>query len=338
MQLTLPLDQQPDANGIRIVRLNSADPPRETDHWRAFRERIVSHEERYPGIARWLRTKVAAGLGSSGRQAFLAYAGDRAVASAVLKRGQSTKICHLAISEDHQDLGLGNVFFALMALQAWPSAQAIHFTLPEGLWTERRAFFTSFGFAEAVPARNQYRLFENELRCSAPWSTVWSAVMQKLPTLLQRFSFDGRPGENRMLLNLRAEEAKAILQGRMRVAIRGCVSSRWSGCRAVLYARTPIDGLVGEAHVAQVVSGTPQDVWASFGPAFGCSRTWFDASVAGRGQISAIVLSQVSAYSRPVPRKDAEHLVGPGLRVPSSHATLGVEGPWARLASLATQP
>jgi predicted transcriptional regulator len=338
MQLTLPLDQQPDVNGIRIVRLNGADPRQETDHWRAFRERIVSHEERYPGIERWLRTKVAAGLGSPGRQAFLAYVGERAVASAVLKKGQSAKICHLSISEEHQDLGLGNVFFSLMTLEAGPSAQAIHFTLPEGLWAERSAFFASFGFAEAVPARNQYRLFENELRCSAPWPTVWSAVMQKLPTLLQRFSFDGRPGENRMLLNLRAEEARAILGGRIRVAIRGCVSSRWSGCRVVLYAGTPIDGLVGEAHVAQVVSGAPQDVWASFGAALGCSRSWFDASAAGRHRISAIVLSQVTPYPRPVPRKDAEHLVGVGLRVPPPHARLGVESPWARLASLAVPP
>jgi hypothetical protein len=250
MQLTLPLDPQPNVNGIRIVRLSGADPRRETDHWRAFRERIVSHEDRYPGIERWLRAKVAGGLGSPGRQAFLAYVGERAVASAVLKRGRSAKICHLSISEEHQDLGLGSVFFALMALAARPSAQAIHFTLPEGLWAERRAFFTSFGFDEAVPAKNQYRLFENELRCSAPWSTVWSAVMHKLPSLLQRCSFDGRSGENRMLLNLRAEEAKAILAGTMRVAIRRSVSPRWSGCGAVLYAGAPIDGLVGEAHVA----------------------------------------------------------------------------------------
>ena len=338
MQLTLPLDQKPDVNGIRIVRLGAADPRQETDHWREFRERIVSHEERYPGIGRWLSAKVAAGLGSPGRQAFLAYVGERAVASAVLKKGQLAKICHLSISEDHQDLGLGNVFFALMTLEAGPSAQAIHFTLPEGLWAERRAFFASFGFAEAVPARNQYRLFENELRCSAPWSTVWSAVMHKLPSLLQRCSFDGRSGESRMLLNLRAEEAKAILAGTMRVAIRRCISPRWSGCGAVLYAGAPIDGLVGEAHVAQVVSGAPQDIWSSFGAMLGCSRTRFNASVAGRNQISAIVLSQVAAYPRPVPRKEAEHLVAPGLRVPPSHATLGVESPWARLASLAVQP
>lgn len=338
MQLTLPLERQPDMNGIRIVRLNGADPRRETDHWRTFRERILSHEDRYPGIERWLRAKVAADLASPSRQAFLAYVGEQAVASAVLKRGRSSKICHLHISETYQDLGLGNVFFALMALEARPSSREIHFTLPEGLWTERHTFFASFGFEEAVPARNQYRLFENELRCSAPWSRVWSAVVQKLPTLLQRFSFEGHPAADRMLLNLRADEAIAILGGAVRVAIRRSISPRWSGGRAVLYARSPLASLVGEAHIAQVVSGPPQDIWASFGAALGCSRSQFDAGVAGRDRISAIVLSEVSAYPRPVPRKDAEHLVGPGLRVPSSHATLGLESPWVRLASLAAQP
>jgi predicted transcriptional regulator len=337
MQLTLPIEDPLDTRAIRIERLNGDDPRRETERWRAFRARILAQEDRYPGIDRWLKDKVAASLASPMRQAFLAYVGEEAVASAVLKRGASSKICHMHISESYQDQGLGNAFFSLMALAAGPVAHAMHFTLPEGLWAEKQAFFTSFGFESAVPASNQYRLFEEELRCSAPWSRVWSAVAQKLPALLQRCSFAGHT-EDAMLLSLGVDEVKAILGGTMRVVVRRRFSRQRSGCRAVLYGKSPMSSLVGEAHIAQVIPGRPDDIWAWFGAALGRSRREFDVDAAGREEIVAIVLGEVSAYPRPVPRREAPELVGAELRVPGSHATLAPDGPWALLASMAAHP
>src|SRR6185503_7723649 len=154
-------------------------------------------------IGKWLDGKVADGLRTGERTAFIGYLNDRPVASAVVKAGEEAKFCHLRLDDGIRDQNLGEVFFCLMAGETRRHhAKEVHFTLPESLWAEKFAFFGSFGFMTADRARTQYRLFEDELRCSAVFDDVWRAVLEKLPKLGCRFSIHGRAMQSALVMSI----------------------------------------------------------------------------------------------------------------------------------------
>src|SRR5204863_9817154 len=103
------------------------------------------------------------------------------VATAVVKRGENAKFCHLRLDECVRDQNLGELFFALMAAEVRQFASDVHFTLPESLWEEKRDFFQSFGFASASRATKQYRPFHDELSCSTPFQALWRTLTERLP-------------------------------------------------------------------------------------------------------------------------------------------------------------
>jgi hypothetical protein len=168
---------------FRIVKLGAVDATKGTDSLSALRNLILQNENMYPAIDRWYSDKVVPGLKSGQRIAYVGFQRGFPMASAVLKRGRQAKLCHLKIDESLRGLDLGKLFFAQMAFDARDIAAEIHFTLPESLWSERAAFFRSFGFADALKARQQYRLGEVELACSAPLRTMWTRALDLVPDL-----------------------------------------------------------------------------------------------------------------------------------------------------------
>jgi hypothetical protein len=194
---------------FNIVRIGATDAKGKSDHFSSLCELLLQNENAYPEIAAWVKNKVIPGLISGERSAFLGYENDKPVASAVVKRGSASKFCHLNLAGDFQDLHLGEVFFSLMTLEARPYAKEVHFTLPESLWKQRADFFRSFGFIDARPAQIQYRLFETELRCSAPFMNVWRAAQSKLPKLLE--IFDRGESKRQLLMSVRPGHAERIL-------------------------------------------------------------------------------------------------------------------------------
>ncbi len=155
----------------------------------------------YPEIGQWYSDKVVPGLKSSERGAYIAFENETPIASAVLKRGEHAKFCHLRIHDNFRDLDLGQMFFTQMTLEARGRAKEIHFTLPEGRRYEQMDFFESFGFTAAVRASHQYRNGETELTCHAPIPLVWSSVLQKLPRLLDQFS-PGYSLSNKLVMSM----------------------------------------------------------------------------------------------------------------------------------------
>jgi len=321
---------------IRIARLVGGDVRGVSDHWRAFRELILSNEKMYPEIQDWLRNKVTDDLMTPNRIAYVAYSGDKPVAAAVLKRGVSSKFCHLRVDDSFQDKGLGDMFFSVMALDARPIANEVHFTLPANLWEERQAFFRSFGFDHSQEAGSQYRSFEPELRCSAPFGKVWTAVQEKLPMLLARHSVDEHLTDGALLMSVRPRYAEMILSGVKTVEIRRKFSSKWSGQRVCLYASHPLCSVVGEACIGRVVSGTPVAIWNSFGPRIGCTKEEFDSYVGLNSEVFAVVLHGVRAYSPAIHRDEISRLSGEKFRPPLSYAAFEKGKPWARAVSIAS--
>ncbi|MEN6576796.1 MAG: hypothetical protein ABFD90_10665 [Phycisphaerales bacterium] len=319
---------------FKIVRLREQDACGLSDHLRDFSHLVLQNEPMYPGIDKWLKDKVIPGIKDSRRVAYVGYLDEIPAASAVVKCGESAKFCHLRIREDLQDRHLGEAFFSLMGLEARGLAREIHFTLPESVWGKEKRFFTSFGFDRVVNAGHQYRLFEDELRCCAPFQRVWQSILVKLPKITRAFSVNGRPFDAGMLMSIKPQHAASVLSGHKRVELRRRFSKEWAGCRVSIYASHPQCSIVGDALMQEVVVDDPERIWEQFGDQVGCTREQFDLYSHGVRQVYAIVLADVVPYTRMLSLAEASQAVNVRLRPPQSYRSLETGGGWAEAVSI----
>lgn len=329
----------PLAPNFRIVKLGVSETQTWIDEMGTLRDLITECEEMYPKIGNWFDQKVVPGLKSGQRLGWVAYEGEHAIASAVLKLGNRSKFCHLRVHRDFQDEYLGQMFFSQMTLEARHHAKEIHFTLPESLWTGKSKFFESFGFVRVQKSQRQYRGGDTELLCSAPFATVWSAVLRELPALATKFSVGGYSLNNKILISIKPTYAGRILAGTKLCEVRKRFSRKWIGARAVLYSSSPQKALVGEATINAVVVSSPQEVWAKFGPSIGCSFAEYEAYVGSSAQVSAIELEDVVPYVEPISLAQISHLLQEDLRPPQTFCDLHLderESGWGKAVSVAS--
>jgi len=256
------------------------------------------------------------------------------VRPAVVKCGESSKFCHLKIREDLQDQHFGEAFFCLMGLEAREAAREIHFTLPESVWEKEKAFFQSFGFDRVVQAGHQYRLFEGELRCSAPFHRVWQSILRKLPKIVRAFSVNGCPFNAGMLMSIKPEHAASVLSGNKNVEIRRRFSTEWTESRVSIYASHPQCSIVGDALMQEVVVDDPDRIWGRFGKQIGCTREQFEHYAHGAKQLYAIILVDVVPYAKTLSLTEASQAVRTPLRPPQSYRRLETSRGWAEAVSL----
>ncbi len=323
---------------VTIVEIKKTDVQTWNDRAKVLKQLVTYAEGMYPGIDRWFSSKVVPGIKTSERIAYIAYESDHPIATAILKRGDSSKFCHLSIHEDFRDQDLGQMFFTLMTLEIRHQAKAIHFTLPESLWADKSGFFKSFGFSTVEKSSRQYRKGDTELACSAPLATVWSAVLSKLPALTTKFGSGGYSMDGKLLFSIKPNYANQILAGVKLVEIRKKFSERWLGRRVVLYASHPQGALVGEATIHKITRGQPSDIWSNLGPQIGSSWSDFQNYTASSQEVSAIELNDIQPYLYPVPLDQVEYILQEQLRPPQSYCELGFEKnpSWTRAASIAS--
>jgi predicted transcriptional regulator len=319
---------------LKIVRLREADVRGSSDHLRDFSRLILQNEPMYPGIDRWLTEKVIPGIRDSERAAYVGYVDEVPTVSAVVKRGESAKFCHLRIREDMQDRHLGEAFFSLMGLETRGLAREIHFTLPESLWEREKEFFTSFGFDRVIKAGHQYRLFDDELRCVAPFHRVWQSILRKLPKIARTFSVNGCPSNARMLMSIKPEHAASVLSGSKRVELRRRFSKEWAGCRVSIYASHQQRSIVGDALMQEVVVDDPDRIWERFGDQIGCTRDHFERYARGARQLYAIILVDVIPYTKTLSLAEASQAVSAPLHPPQSYRSLETSKGWAEAVSI----
>lgn len=320
---------------LSVHRLTQDDSKRQSDRWQLFTEFILQNERMYPAIETWLKRKVAPQLDGKHRRAFLLAAGEQPIASVVVKRGRSSKLCHVRIDPSFQDQNLGTLLFCLLAQEIRSIASEVHFTLPESLWQEKEDFFRSFGFAESNVANQQYRLFERELACSSPFETFWKHAEDQLPTVAKFLSTTGYVDVPRLLMSVRPKFARAIMAGDKKVEIRRSFSNRWVDQRLCIYSSSPDRCLLGEATIMSVVTGHPEEIWSSYSTQLSCSRGEFDSYAQGRSKLAAIILGHVIKYQRPVPLADIRALNEGHFSPPQSHRKVDEKDQFQSVLSVA---
>lgn len=327
----------PPTPSFRLVELGAFHAHKQTDELKTLEQLLLANQTMYPGIDRWYTDKVIPGLKSSERVAYIAFEDQSPIASAVLKRGENAKFCHLRIHENFRDLDLGQIFFSQMTLEVRHRAKEIHFTLPEGLWSEKAEFFRSFGFSGPVRASRQYRSGQAELSCSAPVQLVWSRVVAKLPRLWDKFSPGGCSLASKLVMSVQPEYAERIFSKSKRVEFRKRFSTKWRGCKAVVYGTKPLGALMGEVTLRNVTYDSPDAIWNSFGPMGGCTYEEFVGYVGDSNGVYAIELADVIPYVSPIALAQVSHLINEHLTPPQSFNSVKIDshGPWNKAISVA---
>jgi predicted transcriptional regulator len=320
---------------FRVVRLEEGDVRSRTDHFEHLKQLVLTHEHMYPEIAKWFREKVTPGVRNAERVAFIGYLDEKPCVSAIVKRGAVAKFCHLHIAEGLQNLNLGDVFFSLMANEVRDLAQRVYFTLPESVWSSKGEFFRSFNFSDRHRASVQYRLFEEELECDAPFQEVWNAVSGKLPKMCSLYSATGGSLSSDLLLSIHPKHVARIFDGTKRYELRRKFSTKWLGHRMNIYATEPAMQLVGQATVRSVIRNSPTDLWEKLGSELGCSRADFDNYTSGAEEVFAIELSEVTPFRVPVSRKDVGAILNESLVPPQSYCSLDSSRGWGKAVSVA---
>lgn len=319
---------------FRVLKLQASDVEFQSPPIAELATLLSAKRDDYPNIHAWYREKVLPGIGRE-RIAYIGYESEKPVVSAIVKLGRRAKFCHLRIKDDFQDAHLGEIFFALMAMDCrHAGASEIRFTLPEGLWASRSDFFSSFGFQHAERSFKQYRSKEDELVCQAPYERVWRSVVSKLPKLRNAFSIAGYSLAADLVVSIRPSHAEAIFSGRKSVEVRRNFPSKWKGNRLGIYATKPLAQLMGEATIADVQQSDPADIWERFGDRIGATREEFSSYTEGADCVSALLLDHVCAYSYPIPLAQVQTLLDAPLRPPQSYCTSKNE-PWANAVSVA---
>ncbi len=291
----------------------------------------------YPGIDKWLRSKVLPGIRTEERCAFVGYLNERPVVTAVAKRGEDAKVCHLKISPELQNTNLGEVFFSLMGIELRASKftpRSAHLTLPESLWETKADFFQSFGFSDAAPNAEQYRLIDLELRSQASFTAIWRSILDKMPKLANMYSLGGISLDSELLFSIQPKYSKAILSGNKTVELRRRFAKKWVNARVSIYESSPTYQIVGEAKIKAVHELNISTIWSRFGAFAGCTKQEFETYFSGQKKGFAIELADVIPFRYPISLMWLSDLLSESLTPPQSYLTLENNKKWAQAISL----
>jgi predicted transcriptional regulator/ribosomal protein S18 acetylase RimI-like enzyme len=328
----------PDSPPFKLVKLGETAARKQTDGLRLLESMLVANEPMYPRIAQWYKEKVVPGLRTRERIAYLAFEGEKPVASAILKLGSHAKFCHVRIQEGFRDLNLGRMIFTQLAFHArhQPGVKDIHFTLPESLWAEKSGFFSSFGFGTVGRASRQYRNGEEELYCSASLSTVWEHARVNLH-LLEGFSPGGFSFSDKVVLSVHKKYSDLIFDGKKQVEIRRRFPTRLQGKQAVVYETQPSASLRGEVTIGAVVKGHPDEIWERFGSMTGCSYEEFASYAGSTDEIVALELKNLRPYLAPVGISLLYKFIEEDIRPPQSFLQVrsNEASPWSKAIAVA---
>lgn len=320
---------------LKIVKIKPEDAIRRTDRIKMLSDVISKHEVMYPNIEKWFRYKVLPGIKTEERIAYIGLRNEEPFVSAVVRRGEESKFCHLHIDEGFRNQHLGDLFFAMMTLDIRHCAEEVHFTLPESLWIEKKAFFQSFGFKDVVKTDSQYRHSDEELGTGAPFRTVWKRVLEKLPMIINSLTKYHDNVFKGLLMSIKPHFVDRIEKREKVVEIRKKFNSKWKGCRVTIYSSSPMQAIHGYATIGEVIKGTPDEIWSQFDSWLGCSKKQFDEYTDTCSEVYAISFKDYEPYATPLLLDQISILLAKDLRPPQSHLSLEKNKDWTEAVSVA---
>lgn len=291
-------------------------------------------DDKYPGIDIWFKKKVLPGLKEKERFAYLIYHKNQPVGSAIIKKGEETKLCSMRIAPGQQQKGIGGLLMSLMGREVRNYAGKIYFTAPESTYIKYKSFFDNWGFQCLGEAGIQYRLFDKELHCVADAQELWYRVIQNLDKLFDQFTLVGNPKHPDIVISIKPEYAEAIKKKNKRVEIRRKFNKKWEGAYAMLYASKPAQEFFGEARISKIIEGSPNEIWRLFNSELGVDENKFFQYCYGVEKVSALVFSDIEIFRNSILKCQVEILLNQELTPPQSHFGVKESTNWPTTALL----
>jgi predicted transcriptional regulator len=103
-----------------------------------------------------------------------------------------------------------------------------------------------------------------------------------------------------VLLSVKPRFAQAILDGTKKFEFRRALFRKRGVRKIVLYASTPVQKVVGEFVLDDVLTMEPSALWAVTGEDAGIDRPYFDSYFAGRAEAHALKVTRPRRYEAPL--------------------------------------
>jgi predicted transcriptional regulator len=321
-------------NKIEIVEIKSSDIVRETDVFKAANSLIKKHEDKYPEIKSWFDNKVLPEIKSDERALYLGLNNSVPIATAVVKRGEDSKFCHLHIEEELRHNNLGDIFFILMSVYIKRYAKQVHFSLPEGLWEEKRSFFNSFGFENIKRYKTQYRNGEQEVTSVAPFDILWGNIKKKMPDLISQFKPHPDSPLHGIVMSIHPNYSRQIFEGKKFIEIRRKFNSKWKNHIATIYSSSPAKEILGYATIKNVIEDKPENIWNEHAEKIGCSKSEFDGYTKGAEKVYAIFLSDIDRFHNNLSLNYLSNFLENKITPPQSYSSVN-DTEWKNAISVA---
>src|SRR4051794_19317173 len=165
---------------------------------------------------------------------------------------------------------------------------------------------TSWRFASATPNSSSVR---SRAFSSTMFSRRLLTVAFTPPSRLERYPNTRSVGSMRkasamdsarsLLVSVRPRFAALILDGTKTVELRRVRPAVLPGAMVVIYASSPLKGLVGTGTVEAIEVGALDRIWDAHGERAAVTRDEYDAYFGGADRAVAIELTDVQRLSRP---------------------------------------
>ena len=104
----------------------------------------------------------------------------------------------------------------------------------------------------------------------------------------------------RVLFSIHPEYAESILDGSKKFEFRRRIYARNDVKTVVIYATAPIGMIIGEFDIGEVLSDTPENLWARTKKHAGIDLGYFSKYFDGREEAFAISVKKARRYKKPV--------------------------------------
>jgi predicted transcriptional regulator len=104
----------------------------------------------------------------------------------------------------------------------------------------------------------------------------------------------------RVLLSIKPPFARAILDGTKGFEFRRAIFREKHVATVVVYASSPVQEVIGEFSIGEIIEADPEQVWRQTRHAAGISKEYFDTYFSGAAMAYAIEVRRPRRYRRPL--------------------------------------
>lgn len=319
---------------VSLKRVELADYKDRTPAWNDLLAILQQHSIAYPNIIEWAKSRVGPTLSTGKRYAYIAYEGVTPRALAIAKAGKDGKICHLSVDSKSAHKYFGTYLIGVLAWQLLRQSKQLYFTLPEELWGKTSEFFNDIGFRMGGRVSKQYRKGQDELMCASSASDTLRKVIARMSVMAAGVSGLCEQTSS-VLASVNAAYAESILRRTKTVEVRTRFSKHWIGHDMWLYGCGRTGAVCGYANIANVVMGSPSEIWNKYSTRIGCSEQDFSAYTHDRKQVFAIELADATRVEDHLDKSRISALIDQHFRPPQSYKKLDASMMLSSLFSIA---